>query len=344
MSASNLSYRGFLLRFRNLAKIALDNYGIKDYELKFINYRGNGLYRVDVKGKNNVSIPQGRYTLRLHQPNYMNPIYISSEMEWLFALNEAGLDVPRPYKNQDGQWITVADIGFEVPQARNCTLISWMEGRFVKKPRPKHFKSLGKIVGRMHQQSVHWKKPNGFKRPHWDWEGLFGDGFDYGVPAKEARAAIPKKHQEIFQRTLNLVEEAQNQLGKGRKVFGLIHADLAIGENMVFRAGEALVFDFDDCGFGYWAFDLGVVLANYMLDFEFPQHEMQEALIEGYQETSPFTDSNLEYLDLFIAARLAQLMFFYQGSAVLRPEVVNEANEEIASCAELLKQLLKRLA
>ncbi|MHA1906921.1 MAG: phosphotransferase enzyme family protein [Candidatus Thorarchaeota archaeon] len=345
MSANCLSYRGFLLRLRSLAKVALEKYGLEGSELRFINYSGNGLYQVKVPSdRMNSDIPPGRYTLRLHQPDYMNTKYISSEMDWLSALNEAGIDVPRPFKNIEGQWIASADGEYDVPQARNCTLISWVDGRFVKKPRPMHFKSLGRLVGRMHDQSVHWKKPNGFRRPHWDWDGLYGEGFSYGAPAKDARDSIPKNHQAIFNDTLKRVQETSNQLGKGKKVYGLMHADLAISDNMVFQAGEARPFDFDDCGFGYWVFDLGVLLAHYMLDFDNPLPKMREALIEGYLQTSSLPESNLEFLDLFIAARLAQLMFFYQASALANPGNTEEANVEINNCAKLLNYVLKGIS
>jgi hypothetical protein len=60
---------------------------------------------------------------------------------------------------------------------------------------------------------------------------------DYGVPAKDARDAIPKKYQQIFNNVLNQVQE---------------------------------LLDFDDCGFGYWLFDLGVVLAHYFSNFNNP--------------------------------------------------------------------------
>ena len=344
MSANCLSYRAFLLRLRSLAKRALENYGLEEAKLSFINYSGNGLYQVIVPNRQTEStIPPGRYALRLHQPDYMNTKYIFSEMEWLSALNEEDIDVPKPFRNLEVDWITTADVGFEVPQQRNCTLISWVEGRLLKNPRSKHFKSLGRVIGRIHGQSMNWKKPKGFKRPHWDWEGLYGDGFDYGVPAKDAREAIPKKHQSIFNETLKLVQEASDQMGKGKSVYGLIHADLAISDNMVFRAGEARPFDFDDCGFGYWMFDLGVLLAHYILDFGTSLSGMQEILIEGYQETSPLPESNLEYLELFIAARLAQLMFFYQGGAVQHPHHRDESIREVNNCAKYLKRILKKL-
>jgi Ser/Thr protein kinase RdoA (MazF antagonist) len=270
----------------------------------------------------------------------MKPEYISSELEWLSALCEAGIDVPKPFRNTDGNWLTSVE-GEEIPRQRNCTLLSWVKGRFLEKGlRPKHFKSLGEVMGRMHKQSMHWKRPQGFKRPHWDWEGLFGDGFDYGFVAQEAREAIPREYQQIFNKTLDLVEETSQQLGRGKRFYGLIHSDLG---NTLFRAGKAYPFDFDDCGFSYWIFDLGVVLAHYMIDCEGTSPKMRDALVEGYQRTSPLPDSNLEYLDVFIAARLAQLMFFYQGMALIFPQHSAESLSEINQSAKYLKQVLKKL-
>jgi len=341
----SLSYHAFILRIRRIAMKALEAYCLEESKLKFINYSGNGLYQVTVTEKlQNESFAPGRYTLRLHQPDYMRSEYISSELEWLSAMTDAGIDVPQPFRNLDGEWITVVEGEHNRPSKRNCTLISWTEGRLLNKViLPKHFISLGRITGKMHEQSLAWKKPKGFKRPHWDWEGLFGDGFDYGVPAQDARNAIPKNHQEAFNEILNRVHEASEQMGKGKKVYGLIHADLGVDGNVAFRGGEARPFDFDDCGFGYWIFDLGVALAHYMCDVDSKSPKMKDALIEGYMESSPLPESNLEYLDLFIGARFAQLMFFFQGGALRYPQVRDEAKKEVNNYAKYLKRILKKL-
>ncbi len=215
-SSEQLSYHAFILRIRKLALKALKEYGLEGANLKFINYSGNGLYQITItESMSDISLYPGRYALRLHQPDYMKPEYITSELEWLAALTEAGIDVPRPFRNLDGEWITSIEGEHSVPGKRNCTLISWTEGRILNKRfLPKHFRSLGRVTGRMHEQSMTWKKPKGFKRPHWDWEGLFGDGFDYGVPGQDARNAIPENHKATFNEVLKRVREASEQMGK----------------------------------------------------------------------------------------------------------------------------------
>ncbi|MGY5874382.1 MAG: phosphotransferase [Candidatus Thorarchaeota archaeon] len=344
--SNQVSYQAFVLRMKSFAKKALERYGIRRAELRLKTVRGNGLYQVIIpQGSDSEStIPPGRYALRLHQPGYMKPEYITSELEWLSALRAANIEVPTPFKNLDGEWLTRVEGKHEIPSPRTCTLLSWATGRLLSKNlRPHHLRSLGKLVGRMHEQSVSWTKPKGFKRPHWDWEGLYGDGFDYGVPAKDAREAIPKNHQEAFNDVLMRVQEASQQMGKGKRVYGLIHADLGVDDNVAFQAGEARPFDFDDCGFAYWVFDLGVALAHYIADCEGSPPKLQDALIEGYQETSPLPESNLVYLDLFIAARYAQLMFFYQGASLRYPALKAQGLKEINHYGKHLKQLLKKM-
>ncbi len=340
-----MTYRKFLLRLRKLAKLALANYGLESADIKFITYSGNGLYQIVAQEKDTIEsgIEPGKYTLRLHQPDYMKKEYIASEMEWLSALDNESICVPKPVKNQDGNWITVADGGYEVPQARRCTLIGWTEGRILgTRIKPKHFKSLGRVIGQLHEQSRRWKPPKGFMRPHWDWDGLFGDGFSYGAPAIDARKAIPKAHQDAFNETLDSVRKVSEQLGKGRDVYGLIHADLGVADNVAFYDGKARPFDFDDCGFGYWLFDFGVPLSQHFMDTGDKSRIMQDALLSGYEETSPSEVVGVEYLDTFMAARIAQLMFFYQASALANPQNRSEARREINNHGKFLKQILKR--
>jgi Ser/Thr protein kinase RdoA (MazF antagonist) len=338
----SITYRAFLLRLRKLAEIALGKFGLKDIKLSFINYSGNGLYQVTVPPAR--PVPPGKYTLRLHQPDYMKPKFISSEMEWLSALHQEGIKVPMPVRNLDGEWLTISDGGYEVPQRRNCTLIGWTEGRLLNKNiRPKHFKALGRVMGRMHAQSRGWRLPKGFARPRWDWDGLFGDGFSYGAPANDARETIPKAHQDIFNDVLNRVKEASEQLGRNKSVYGLIHADLGVTDNVAFQAGEARPFDFDDCGFGYWVFDFGVPLGHYFIDTNDESKTMQDALISGYEESIDIGNIGIEYLDLFKAARIAQLMFFYQASGLAHPEHLEEAKREVQNHARFLKHVHRRL-
>ena len=86
-------------------------------------------------------------------------------------------------------------------------------------------------------------------------------------------------------------------------VDGLIHADLCLGQegNVLFHKGQARPLDFDDCGFGYWVYDLAVPLAHWQTA---PQWAIyRQALLEGYAKVRPLPRAELPYLGLFMAAR-----------------------------------------
>jgi Ser/Thr protein kinase RdoA (MazF antagonist) len=198
-------------------------------------------------------------------------------------------------------------------------------------------------MGKLHEHSKRWKLPKGFERPHWDWEGLYGEGFSYGAPAADARDEIAKRHQPAFKETLKRVEEVSKQLGKGKDVYGLIHADLGLADNVLFKAGEAKPFDFDDCGFGYWMFDFAIPLVEYFIDVGQNLQIWLEALKSGYEETSTLEGVGFEYLDLFMAARFAQFMFFYQASGLANPQHMEECRKGVDEHAKYLKLILKKL-
>ncbi|UCE11684.1 MAG: phosphotransferase [Candidatus Thorarchaeota archaeon] len=336
----------FLRRLRKLAKSALYAYGFQDAKLKFINYSGNGLYRVDIPTslKSDEPFVPGRYTLRLHQPGYMSFEHITSELEWLSALSSEGIEVPQPIRNLDGHWVTATEEENASLRPRNCTLLRWINGRNITKGiTPIHFKAIGRTLAAMHKQAQTWKPPRRFTRRHWDWEGLYGDGAGFDPPAQKVRETIPKQHQPDFVRIIERIQDLIDEIGKGRKVYGLIHADIALDANVLFHKGRARPIDFDDSGYGYWAFDIAVPLAHYISDFKDTSPRMKKALLEGYEEIQAFPESQLEYIELFIAARYAQEMVWAQAGALHYPGSADQSNEWLNRAATDLKRHLKTL-
>lgn len=88
-----VTYPRFLRRLRELANSALGAYDIRNARLTFVNYSGNGIYRVDIPNEDRTEGPfvAGRYALRLHQPDYMDPEQIRSEMSGCLPFAERGL-------------------------------------------------------------------------------------------------------------------------------------------------------------------------------------------------------------------------------------------------------------
>lgn len=72
--------------------------------------------------------------------------------------------------------------------------------------------------------------------------------------------------------------------GTGQKVFGLIHADLRLANLMVDAQGLWAI-DFDDCGFGWWIYDLASALSFIETDPRLP--DLIARWCEGYARVAP---------------------------------------------------------
>lgn len=111
---------------------------------------------------------------------------------------------------------------------------------------------------------------------------------------------MPNRHRSLFEdveaRTLEVMGELDREPGSA----GLLHADLHPA-NIVFARGDARSIDFDDCGTGYWIYDLAIPAAWGPDGPDRPARTA--AMIEGYERVRPFPGDQLRHLDLFRAAR-----------------------------------------
>jgi Ser/Thr protein kinase RdoA (MazF antagonist) len=290
---------------RRVALRALDAYPLVDPQLRFIADE-NATFRVDA------TAPDGRdrFLLRVHRParhgrNVDSAAAIGSELVWLMALRAGtGLLVPAPFRTADGKLTAVA-ASPDVTEPRVCSVLRWMDGRVhAAAPRPVHLRRLGSVMARLHNHADQWRIPPGFVRIRWDWETFFGDTMIYGrTNAADVWDLLPDDLRRRFAQVASSMRRLMTHLGDGADNFGLIHADLHLG-NALFWRGEVRVIDFDDCGFGYWLYDIAVALweLRYRNDYE----DFQSALIDGYTEHRPLPPGGLAHLDDFIATAKSQ--------------------------------------
>ena len=305
-----LSRLGQLRRMRKLAEIALIPYGMEDAKLSFLRHFANTTYRVDLP-KNGPSKPShdyylpDRYLLRILVSGRWE--YALGEMTWLSALcKEAGLPVPAPVPNLDGELLTKV-VTEGIPEGRIVSMMRWIEGR---KPghfsNPDRFYSWGRIVAQLHAFAASWQSPDGFERYIWDWEGLFGKRY-LGEGVHELVGQMPKNLQEPYQMVSDEVKRVMQLLGDQPDVYGLVHGDM-YPDNILIKGEDIRIIDFEDCGFGYWLWDIAVALeSNPWSDLWYRQ---RDAFLEGYTQVHPLPDSQLRYLDLFLAADYATVLIW----------------------------------
>jgi Ser/Thr protein kinase RdoA (MazF antagonist) len=297
-----LTHRGQVRRLRRLAQAALEQYGLGNARLTFVAYSENVVFCVDAPQE---SVHAGkRYSLRIHRSRHQTEASLDSELAWMAALRqEASLPVPEPQPAPDGRLrVRVSVPGISGP--RNCSLLSWVRGRrIISGVRPAHFVAIGELIAHLHEHASHWQPPAEFTRRHWDWEGLFGDRAGLDHPASEVWALVPDRYRAPFEAVAGLARQVIDRLGRDPRAYGLIHADLSLGEegNVLFHQGQARPIDFDDCGFGYWVYDLAVPLAHWQTAAQWAVY--RQALLDGYVRVRPLSQAQLTHLELFMAAR-----------------------------------------
>ncbi len=305
--AELVSKRAQVARIRRTAVRALGDYPVDEPRLSFITHGENTTFRVESR--------DSRYLMRVHRPNRHGPgvdstVAVGSELSWLAALQaDTDLHVPTPIRTRGGQWTTVSD-------GLVCSLLGWQNGRMQSAhPRPVHFRRLGGVLARLHDHTSSWEPPAGFTRMRWDWETFFGNTMEYGgVSAAGCWDLLPKPVRTRFDDIARRMRKVMADLGSKPDAFGLIHADLHL-ENALFDGDAVRLIDFDDCGFGYWLYDLAVPLWEYLARDDYGT--IRAALIDGYREHRELPD--LSHLNDFIATRHVAFGLWFAGMAQVNP-------------------------
>lgn len=314
--------------------------------LRLLRQAGNTLFRIwaDDPPRARAAaglFEEGQYLLRVHQPGYQEKEAIELELAWLTAMRrEADLPVPEPVAALDGRWLLpVSDSA--VPGTRNCSLLRWVKGRSAaNRFGLYHFRTQGRLMARLHNFSAQWRAPAGLRKRKFDWDGLFRNDVGSGMTNAEAWALLSPRNREAFSFVAERIREVMEEWGQGRDVFGLIHGDLGVDANLLFWHGEPRAIDFDDSGFGYYVFDLGVALDVCREDPSYRRY--RDALLDGYAEFRSLLENQAEQIELFLAGSQIYWNLWATGGTHLYPSLRGEYRERIARTAELVVQYARR--
>lgn len=260
-------------------------WGMANAAVEFVAGRENRVYRV--------TAAQGDFALRIKRPGYRDSQELLSELDWLAAMDRAGLHVPRPLPSLSGQMLEPCGWGF-------ADMVGWLPGRplgqsrslLQVQDRAGTFHAIGAEMARLHIACDGWQRPKGFRRCHWDIDGLLGEAPVWGRFWDNPTLDVGTR--ALFARMRNV---ARGALAGAALDHGLIHADL-VRENLLLDGPLVRMIDFDDGGFGYRLFDLATLLLKTLDEPDYPA--LRAALITGYHSLRVL---DLALLDLFIALR-----------------------------------------
>jgi Ser/Thr protein kinase RdoA (MazF antagonist) len=258
-----------------------------------INLSENHTFRID-GGRG------GRQVLRLHRPRYQSRAAIHSELSWLEAItDDTDIPVPRPIPGADGEIVQ------EVAPERFAALFAFEPG---EEPKPDAdlvplFSTLGRYAATLHNHVETWTQPERFVRPIWDAvsildpAGLWGDW---------------RKAPHVEGETLEILTELDARLRQDLRAygtdidrFGLIHADMRLG-NLLVDDDQIVLLDFDDCGHGWFLYDLAASLSFIETSPQVPA--LIRAWLSAYLEIRPLKPEDLRMIDAMILLRRMALL------------------------------------
>jgi len=190
------------------------------------------------------------FILRLSHSIRRSTGLIQGEVDWINYLYEGGLGVARAVSSLNGEMVEVIDDGrggqflavaFVKAQGRP----PWEADRW----NDEFFVRYGRLVGRMHTLSKEYQPSN----PAWrrgEWDDLVNVDVLGWVP----------EEQEIVIEKGEAILDYLRALPKDEHSYGLIHQDAHAGNFFVNDHGHITLFDFDDCVYSWFVYDIAMVV------------------------------------------------------------------------------------
>lgn len=292
---SKLSYNEQVKVLKKLAMVALERYPIAVKKIDFINHGENATFKVTDSKKS-------KYLLRICRNDYHTKEALLEELAWLKTLSKTKkFQVPVPILSKAKRLLESSFIS-EIPEGRKVALFKWTEGRFLKKAvSKKQMMALGILLANLHEESGKQKTRY---RKYWDSEGLLGKKAKFGSIDKLSGAS-PRQQLAVTKTRKKILKSLKMFESLYPEKMGLIHADMHTG-NFLFNRNGIAAIDFDDCGFGFFAYDVAIPIMslNRLKNLNKKKKEiLKEAFISGYRQIRAWDQNDEALLEQLITAR-----------------------------------------
>lgn len=277
--------------FEDFARRALPEYGLPpDTPLTLLNVSENATFRVDVPGEESV--------LRVHRTDYHTRAAIESELAWITALRESDVVATPPFLSaRSGEPVVVAQA--PAGDSRFVVRFAWVEGREPDEGRlVQDFVTLGAITARLHGHARNWRTPPGFTRFTWDFETSLGEHGHWG--RWQDGMGVGAEERAVLSACADRLRTRLEAWGKSAERFGLVHADMRLA-NLLVQGPDVTVIDFDDCGLGWYLYDLGSSLS--FIEHEPYVPDLIDSWVQGYRSVAPLSDEEERELPTFVMLR-----------------------------------------
>lgn len=162
------------------------------------------------------------------------------------------------------------------------------------------YQMVGSIMAKMHVQSLHWKKPDFYHRISWDFDGTFGRKNNFYDTTYADPKWLSARDIEVLNQARETIRCRLALYGEGRQRYGMIHSDLRTA-NLLFDGKTMTVLDFDDCGMGWYMYDIAGAVA--LMEHRPDLSEIVNEILKGYENIRPLEEADKEEIPTFIMMR-----------------------------------------
>ena len=275
-----------------LKRSLCEQYGFtEEMKIELLKYSENLTYQMETADK--------RYVLRIYRPGYHDPQELYGEILWQKRLKEdTGLHLADILPGKNGKMLQQTEIGGKTYDIAVFSFVSGKVLRDLSGERLYHYmEKMGEITGILHSHAIGWEDAGKLKRFHWDFQYLVGENARWGNFME--MKTLTDSQKKWYGEAVKIAEKRLQKYGKTRERYGLIHGDLNI--NNILVDGETLyVLHFDDCGFGWFLYDLSTAVLEY---FGETMERSLETLLKGYQKYRRLSKEDLEEMETFVVLR-----------------------------------------
>ncbi len=247
---------------------AMERYGIQPDKIREVNAFESFIYEFER--------PDGSFILRIGHSSRRSPEMIHGEVDWINYLAGCGATVARAILSNSGSLVEPLEDG----QGGQflCSAFVRAPGREIQPQliNERFFRAYGKLIGRIHASSRKYVLSNpAWKRDEWDSRG---NNTAEGQLAP-GETLIREKYRTLLAYLRTLPQDPES--------YGMIHQDAHPGNFFVDEDYTITLFDFDDCVYGHFIYDIAMVIFYVSLNEKDPQAFMQRFLpvfLSGYSE------------------------------------------------------------
>ncbi len=256
-----------------------------------------------------VSSEKGDFCIRITRKEHRGRGQLLAELDWIGFLANHQTSVSPALKSLDG------DLLHEFKKEEGvyfASVFRWAYGELFKAEENLNrdfLESLGRLVGRTHRLTTSYDGSN-LEEPRKKWaDSRHIDQAEEII--KQSNSKLLKYWREVRDWRLSL--EAS------KETYGLVHTDIHTGNFHVKENVEITLFDFDDCSYNFFAYDLCIPLMSLfsVQTQEFSYEKAEQIFLSSYLKEYDLPQIWIDRIPSFVRLRNIEMYswvnFMYGG-------------------------------